>query len=53
MKKYNVRFLINDIYEVVELIYDINYEVVDEISVYKGGLADCEAYIRLKEGGYM
>jgi hypothetical protein len=25
----------------------------NEESVYQGRLSDCEAYIRLKEGGYM
>lgn len=29
------------------------YDVNDEFCVYEGTLADCEAYIRLVESGYM
>ena len=52
--------MMDDTYEVLlkdeQLIFD---ELPDEDywpeeeSVYQGRLADCEAYIRLKEGGYM
>lgn len=50
--KYKVVFSMDNIYNVV--IYD-PYEYdgdYDEI-VHSGSLSDCEAYIRLKEGGYM
>lgn len=61
MKKYKVRFRMDQEYEVVELTYSEHYlrdnryswEPTEEESVFQGGLADCEAYIRLKEGGYM
>ncbi len=50
--KYIVQLFQDDTYQVLEITegeYDTdNYEVV-----YQGSLADCEAYIRLKEGGYM
>lgn len=52
--------MMDDTYEVIlkdeQLIFD---ELPDEDywpeeeSVYQGRLTDCEAYIRLKEGGYM
>lgn len=44
MKDYKVRWLIDDTYQVIDSYGD---------SVYQGSLADCEAYIRLKEGGYL
>jgi hypothetical protein len=59
---YKVRFMMDDSYEVVELTpnekYDLNDFDSDELefneqSVYQGSLANCEAYIRLHEGGYM
>jgi len=49
--EYKVRHLINDIWGVI-LITQVNMEFEEE-KVYQGGLADCEAYIRLKKGGYM
>jgi hypothetical protein len=59
--KYKVRHLINDTWEVILIIQQ--YTEIEEESasflntpirkVYQGSLADCEAYIRLKEGGYM
>ena len=60
--KYKVRFMMDDSYEVVELTPNEKYDLNDfesdepefnEQSVYQGRLADCEAYIRLHEGGYM
>jgi hypothetical protein len=63
--KYKVRHLINDTWEVIvitqHLINDTwefilitqQYTEIEEEKVYQGSLADCEAYIRLKEGGYM
>jgi hypothetical protein len=52
-KKFKVRLYQDNIYEVLEKKYyafedDDFYE-----SVFQGSLADCEAYIRLHEGGYM
>jgi hypothetical protein len=47
--KYKVLFLINDTFEVVE---NTNYPDESEPQwtfCYQGSLADCEAYIRLKE----
>lgn len=44
MSKYKVSFLIGNIYEVVE-------RETDEV-LHQGSLADCEAWIRLEEGGY-
>jgi hypothetical protein len=52
-KKFKVRFYQNNIYEVLEKKY---YAYEDDEcweSVYQGSLADCEAYIRLHENGYM
>lgn len=52
----------DDNYEVVELTPNEKYDENDyhsdeqefnEQSVYQGRLADCEAYIRLHESGYM
>ena len=60
--KYKVRPMMDDNYEVVQLTtnekydendYDSDEQEFNEESVYQGGLADCEAYIRLNEGGYM
>ena len=59
---YKVRFMMDDSYEVVELTPNEKYDLDDfdsdelefnEQSVYQGSLANCEAYIRLHEGGYM
>ena len=52
-KKYKVRFYQDNTYEVLEKKY---YAYEDDEcweSVYQGSLADCEAYIRLHENGYM
>ncbi len=42
----------------VELLIDSTYQVVDisdedRVTVHQGSLADCEAFIRLKNGGYL
>ena len=60
MKLYKVRFMMDNEYEVIEIDVYVDgfarpasdYEYTEE-SVYQGKLSDCEAYIRLKEGGYM
>ena len=61
-QEYKVRFFKDNIYEVIEIVttygertsaYDSKPDTVEENKVYQGGLADCEAYIRLYEGGYM
>jgi hypothetical protein len=61
-REYKVRFFQNNIYDVIEIItihgertsaYDSEPDIVEESKVYQGGLSDCEAYIRLHEGGYM
>ena len=50
-----VRHLQDDKYQVVELvpIYDECHEYEDETTLYQGSLSDCEAFIRLRENGYM
>lgn len=61
-REYKVRFFQDNTYEVIEIVtiygertsaYDSEPNTVKENKVYQGGLADCEAYIRLHEGGYM
>lgn len=61
-REYKVRFFQDNTYEVIEIVttygertsvYDSEPDTVEENKVYQGGLADCEAYIRLREGGYM
>lgn len=48
--KYSVQGLINETYQVIDIDeYSDNCNNV----IYQGSLADCEAYIRLKEEGYM
>ena len=47
-KKYKVKFYQDNTYEVLKKDDDESWE-----SVYQGSLADCEAYIRLHENGYM
>lgn len=40
----------------VEHLSNATYQVIDQVMgevAFQGGLADCEAYIRLKEQGYM
>ena len=58
--RYKVRYMLDDDYEVIELTpsgdqpdENDTEAKFDEQSVYQGRLADCEAYIRLHEGGYM
>lgn len=50
-KKYKVEFYKDNTYEVLERL--VLNEYVSWEKVYQGSLADCEAYIRLHEGGYM
>ena len=54
--KYKVRWYIDNEYEVWKITEpnskDMNDEDIEE-SMYQGSLADCEAWIRLHEGGYM
>ena len=61
-REYKVRFFQGNTYEVIEIVttygertsaYDSESDTVEENKVFQGGLADCEAYIRLQEGGYM
>lgn len=61
-QKHKVRFFQDNTYEVIEIVttygertsvYDSEPDTVEENKVFQGGLADCEAYIRLQEGGYM
>jgi hypothetical protein len=61
-REYKIRFFQNSTYEVIEIVttnvkrtseYDSEPSTVEENTVYQGGLADCEAYIRLHEGEYM
>jgi hypothetical protein len=52
-KKLKVRFYQDNTYEVLEKKY-YAYEDDDFYEpVFRGSLADCEAYIRLYENGYM
>ncbi len=58
--KYTVEWLQDDIYQVIgttgnkQVIEPLDDEGMPKSEiVYQGSLADCEAYIRLKEGGYM
>jgi len=59
--KYKVVFYQGSTYEVIKKgsesvseILRINYpEEYCDKSVFQGSLSDCEAYIRLKESGYM
>jgi len=59
--RYRVSFYQDGEYEVMELISSTRsitsatpdgYDDTEE-SVFKGSLSDCEAYLRLKEQGYM
>ena len=42
--KYRVTIYIDDVYEV--------WNIEEQEQEFKGSLADCEAWIRLQEGGY-
>ena len=50
--KYKVEFCQDNLYKVIEFNY-IDDENIEEDAVYYGDLANCEAYIRLHEKGYM
>jgi hypothetical protein len=52
-KKYKVKFLQNNIFEVYENKNYYYHKDEDWESVYQGTLSDCEAFIRLNENGYM
>ena len=61
-EEYKVRFYMDNTYEVWKITttygertsaYDGEPNKVEEESVYQGSLSDCDAYIRLHEGGYM
>lgn len=49
--KYKVRFFQDNEYEVISFWEE--YGEIQEQSMFTGTLADCEAWIRLTEGGYM
>jgi hypothetical protein len=49
--EYKVENLIDRTYQVV--VYVQRYDEVEREIKYQGSLADCEAWIRLTEGGYM
>lgn len=51
-KKYTVMFVMDNTYEVLEKKYDSCEDNYFYEKVYQGSISDCEAYIRLKEGGY-
>ena len=59
MCKYRVGYYQDDnyaVYEETEKTADTGidrWDYCEEELVFTGGLADCEAYIRLHEGGYM
>lgn len=60
MVKYKVNNYVDDIWEVLSLGYIDYYSPECEFiyydtpeKVYKGSLSDCEAFIKLKEGGYL
>jgi len=55
MSVLKVRNLTNNTYQVVELFPsdDERYEYEDESVLHQGSLADCEAFIRLKESDYL
>lgn len=51
--EYKVRLLQDSTYQVVKLEED-QHKWDDDVEVeHQGNLADCEAYIKLKEGNYM
>lgn len=54
--EYKVEHLCDDTYQVIRYPFDYYYDAITYESramEYQGSLSDCEAYIRLKEGGYM
>lgn len=50
--RYKVKYYMDNEYAVFEISLDDNYRE-KRTSVFKGSLADCEAWIRLHESGYM
>ena len=50
-----VRNLEDNVYQVIEMYPsdDERYEYEDEMILHQGTLLDCEAFIRLKESGYL
>jgi hypothetical protein len=50
-KEYKVRHRLDNTYEVIKIDTDDEYFQIEP--VFKGNIAECEAYIRLIEGGYM
>jgi len=55
MIKYKVRLDMDNTYQVIE-IWRGDRELLGENKeevIYSGSIADCEAFIRLKEGGYL
>jgi len=55
MSDFIVRHLIDDTYQVIGKEGDNDYDEYgySEVTAHQGSLADCEAYIRLSEGGYL
>ena len=53
MDRYRVQNLKDNTYQVLRDEYDEYDSVAVTYCEYQGSLADCEAYIRLQEGGYM
>jgi len=60
--KYKVQNLQNDEYQVIEVVHKISTDQIttnpqsappEEVVVCQGTLADCQAWINLKERGYM
>jgi hypothetical protein len=61
-RKYKIRFYKNNTYQVFEIIttygerisaYESEPKKIEINVVFEGSLADCDSYIRLKDGGYM
>ena len=62
MIQYKVKYQMDGNYEVIRItkisgerlnMYESEPDEENEEQVYSGRLADCESYIRLREGGYM
>ena len=52
-KEFTVERLSGDTWQVIQAMTDDDGMWVESYPVHQGSLADCEAYIRLTEGGYM
>lgn len=52
-EEYKVRLFMDNTYEVYFVTHDSESFRSDEYVCFQGSLADCEAWIRLTEGGYM